>query len=977
MRSVLRVGVLGPLRVERDGHEVALQPGMGAVLAMLVLADGHPVNPRTLAEWLWDENPPASSANIIQSYVSRLRGILGPVPGEAGVERIRKDAAGYRLHALPDELDLLSFRSLVAAARRSRNAAELRSTGDAAQDFALDLYEQALGLSLGEPLAGLEALSRYPPAVAMADERVSVLLEFADTAADAGHSSRALSLLREQAALRPLDEAVHARLMMALAATGRQGEALNVYEALRRRLDGEFGALPCLALRDAHAMVLRQQVPSQRAPGRTASTNWTAAFQLPPASADFTGRAAECAITETAIIPHCGTPGVPVAVVCGLPGVGKTSLALHVAHRSRDVFPDGQLWVPLNGASSSPRRPGDALNDLLRTLGVPGAAIPEDYAERGALYRSRLAGRRVLVVLDDAASADQVRPLMPGTPGCALLATSRPWLEGLDGARFVPLGPMTDQEATDLLARIIGDARVAEEPGAAAELAHACGTLPLALRVVGTRLAARPCWALSEMVRRLADSSHRMREFEASDLSLRSSIAASYDSLPELHRRAFCLLSLLDQADFAEWLTGVLLGDPDAADITDDLAARSLLTPVHAAGTGEPRYRVHDLLHAYAAERLTCEPAAGTLAARKRMIEGFLQLAMTADARLPREPYFPSPGAGALPAIIPDAEAGRLTADPIAWFVAERHNLLWVVQLAVDTGHRGLAAQLASYHSAFHYLDDEIDTAERLWRIIASGFAGVAAGALARLRVGALMVRRGRAADAKQIFDECLHTIERDDDPESLAFALYWRAVCGWCLGDLTQARADAEYGFHLAVRAESPHAQFLNLRSLGVTLARLGDADRAIACVEQAVALAGKLGVPSYENAALDALAHVYVLTGRLEQAVNVCARRIELSRMLGSARGEALSLATLGDIHYRLGDYERALGPLLRALPLFQDQHARRFEALCLLKLGQTYEALGSPDATGFLAESQLIFRELGIPAQPQSWHGAAERR
>jgi hypothetical protein len=284
----------------------------------------------------------------------------------------------------------------------------------------------------GEPLADVDALREHPAVIALAEERVQVVLEYSDAALAAGWPDRVLPHLRALAAHYPLDEASHAKLLIALAGTGRQAEAVSVHEELRQRLDEELGVLPGPVLREAYARVLRQDIPA-RAKGGGPSDAWTALFQLPAAPADFVGRAADTEQLVAGVCPGDDHPGVPLVAISGQPGIGKTSLALYAAHKVRARFPDGQLWVHLAGASARPRDPGDVLGEFLRALGVPGHAIPEQCSERAACYRSRLAGRRLLVVADDAATAAQIRPLIPGTAGCAMVVTSRTRLEDFDG----------------------------------------------------------------------------------------------------------------------------------------------------------------------------------------------------------------------------------------------------------------------------------------------------------------------------------------------------------------------------------------------------------------------------------------------------------------------------------------------------------------------------------------------------------------
>jgi DNA-binding SARP family transcriptional activator/DNA-binding XRE family transcriptional regulator len=601
----LRVDVLGPLVVSGERAAVFdLTSAPAALLGLLALHPNENVPRHSIVDALWGERPPRSAVGIVHTYVSRLRSLFGSAQDFDG-EFLVRDRIGYRLILADGQLDLLLFRRLVASARTARAAGNIEQVCD-------DL-EQALGLWRGEPLADVGVLQDHPALVGLAEARTAATLEYADAASSAGWHDRALPYLRVLARRDPLDEAVHARLVIALAGAGRQAEALRTYRELQWRLDDELGMLPGTVLRAAHAKVLHQEIPVDAGSAGLQRTTqpWVPVFHLPAAPADFTCRRAECERVITAVSPAGDQPGVPLVTISGLPGVGKTSLALYAAHKVRAAFPDGQLWVQLSGASACPREVGDVLAVLLRALGVYKSAIPHDYSERAVCYRSRLADRRVLVVADDAATAEQVRPLIPGTAGCALLVTSRARLEGVDAAHLMPLDVMTPDDAISLLARIIGSHRVAAEPRAASELVQACGMLPLALRIAATKLAGRPSWPLAAMVRRITGHNGRLRELETGDLSVRASIASSYKSLPDHSRRAFSLLARLGPGDFAEWVIGALLGEPDAADVIDELVGRSLLTPLGIDSTGEPRYRLHDLLREYAAERLEDQPDGG------------------------------------------------------------------------------------------------------------------------------------------------------------------------------------------------------------------------------------------------------------------------------------------------------------------------------------------------------------------------------
>jgi DNA-binding SARP family transcriptional activator/tetratricopeptide (TPR) repeat protein len=975
VRGGLRIEVLGPLMVSGSGGSPPLSGGQAAVLGLLALAGGSPVQVDWLIDALWGEDPPASAIGIIYTHISRLRNVLEELVGAGGKSLLTRDRAGYRLAAGTDQLDLQAFRGLIAAAQLTRNGGDARE--------ACESYDRALGLVRGDPLCDVQVLRDHPAVTALRQECVVAALDFADLACANGWHAKALPHLQAVAARDRLNEAAQARLMAALAGCGRQAEAIRLYEDMRHLLDAELGVEPSEVLRDVHARILRQDFPSpgERRFGPGVAGAWQPVFQLPPALGDFTGRAAETARLTEELLPAADRTGVPLAVISGIPGIGKTSLALHVAHSMRAQFPDGQLWAHLAGTSARPRDAGEVLGEFLRALGLPGSAIPPGLAERAGCYRSRLAGRRVLVIADDAAAAEQVRPLMPGTPGSALLVTSRFRLGNLDGALHLPLDVMPAADAMSMLARIVGAGRVATEHDAAVSLVQACGALPLAVRIAGAKLAIRPSWCISGMARRLTETRGRLGELQAGDLSVPASIAASYRLLPERHRRAFRLLALLGATDFAAWVVGALLGETEAADVVDQLEARSILTALGPDATGEPRYRLHDLIRDFAAERLDAESGEEAALALERLLDAWLQFAAAGDAKLPPEPYFPPQPSRPVRQVVPPDVASRLTSDAIVWFTAERINLLTAVERACATGEISLARYLARHQCAFQHLQHRQDDAEQNWRIIASyaerSDDQAEAAAYARLRVAAAMQMRGLSAQAIAVLDGSLNSAAEPADTVTEALSWYMRGLCRVELSEFATARNHAERGIAVARLAGSKQAEFVNLQLLAIALAWTGDADAAIAAGKHAIAIARALQALECELAALHTLAHIYWLAGRSEQATWACLQAIQLSRRLGDACGEAMALGYLGDAYRELGWYEESAGCLLRALPVFANTSKRRFQALCLLKLGYSYAAMGCiPEAIAHIEDSIIMFRQLRIPAKIDEAQAALDR-
>lgn len=581
-------GLLGPLLVH-DDDEVRVVPAsrQRVLLAALLLNANAVVRPDQLCELVWDGNPPPGARGTLQSYVMRLRRVLGP----AVAARLHTHLGGYAIEVRDGELDVQRFQATHVS---GSSAVKAEQWGSAAAQL-----QTGLALWRGEALADIPSdLLRHSYVPQLDEMRMQALEMRIDADLRRGLHRELVAELRHLVAEFPFRERLWESLMVALHRSGQQAAALAAYRDARRLMIEELGVEPGAGMQQIHQNVLnagRGVLPQQ----------WTERPAMLPADiADFTGRAAHVTVLD-GLLRREPRSTVGVVGISGMPGVGKTALAVHVAHRLRWAFPDGQLYVNLRGMNPSPAAPGDVLARLLRALGVAGIAIPGPVDQRAEMYRQRLAGRRVLVVLDDAADEAQVAPLLPGHPGCGVIVTSRFPLTGLAGAHHMMLDVLAEEEAVRMLARIGGSKRVAAEPGAAVELSRLCGRLPLALRIAGAKLAARPHWSLADMATRLADEQRRLDELAFGALDLRAALATSYRRLTERQRRLLERLALLDEASFTPRTCAVLLDDPHAGieDLLEELAHARLLEAGNRGPDGRVRYHFREFVRLYVRER--------------------------------------------------------------------------------------------------------------------------------------------------------------------------------------------------------------------------------------------------------------------------------------------------------------------------------------------------------------------------------------
>ncbi|MGW7362788.1 BTAD domain-containing putative transcriptional regulator [Streptomyces sp. NPDC054841] len=640
--------LLGPVELRARGQTIDLgPPKQRAVLAALAMDSGQPVAVSTLVDRVWNESPPAEARNALYAHITRIRRLLAKVTKADGAPvQLERHAGGYLLDLDPDGVDLLRFRQLTELALG-------KNLDDGAR---VALLREALELWRGRPLEGVDGSWAEWTRANFDLYRVEAVVAWARIELELGNHEAVIPRVHALIGEHPLAEPLAAGLMRALHAAGRDAEALEVFAAMRRRLVEELGAEPGAELRSIYQSVLRGEVdrtapampypasagrdrvvaartvpaqlreaalsvPQQRAPADPEPAR-RAPCTLPAGIPDFAGRADVVGELVQAC-QEVGSSGERTMVVLsGAAGAGKTAVAVHVAHQLRSAFPDGQLYLHLHGLSA-PRAPAEAVGQLLRALGVQHAAVPQDADERSALLRSLTVDRRYLFVLDDAADEAQVRPVLPGA-GSVVLVTSRRPLSGLEGAHRLELGSFSDAEALRLLGSVVGEERLMRDPAAAADIVRRSAGLPLAVRIVASRLKARPDRALAAAAAELADESRRLDLFATGDLDVRASIGLSYRALPPDHQRALRRVCLLDAPDVPAWVfaaaadlpglsadagggrrrsgTVTAAADPGAS-IVDDLLAVHLVESAGMDEAGQPRYRLHDLVRAYARER--------------------------------------------------------------------------------------------------------------------------------------------------------------------------------------------------------------------------------------------------------------------------------------------------------------------------------------------------------------------------------------
>jgi DNA-binding SARP family transcriptional activator/tetratricopeptide (TPR) repeat protein len=903
------------------------------VLATLVLHPGRVVSVEQFVEELWGGTAPATARNIVQGYVVGLRRSLQPGCGPgAAYQLLATRPPGYVLQVDPEQADVHRFEALVARARQA--------IADGADERGAGLLRQALELWRGPALAdvGSEQLRRIEGA-RLEEARLHALEDRIEADLRLGRHGELVGELAALVATHPLREGLVGQLMLALYRSGRQGEALEVYRETWRAMVEELGVEPGIALSQLQRELLATDpsVPLRVpvAPHGARGQARPAPGQVPPVVSDFSGREDTLRRARYLVEGAVGQAAPTVTVITGKAGVGKTTFAVRLADQLRSRFPDGQLFVNLRGVEDRPVDPADALAGFLGALGVDRSTVPRGLDDRGGLYRSVLADRRVLVMLDNAAGEAQVRPLLPSGAGCATLVTSRPRLAGLEGAHTLTLDVFRPAEALALLTTVTGPERVAAEPEAAREIVRLCGYLPLAVRIAAARLASRPRRRLQALAERLGDERRRLHELRAGDLEVRASIAPSYQGQDPVVRRAFRLLGLLDGPTFPGWMAAVLLDRvPDDEEPAEQLLDAGLLEVTVGDEAGQVRYRFHDLVRLFARELSEVE---------ERLEERRAALERAARAYLARAEL---------------ADRG--------WFAAERVNLVATTAQAHRAGLWELTWKLALAGSAFfeeHSHWDDWGHTHELALQAARRAGDRRAEAMVLRRLGDLHLDQSDWKEAQACFTACLPIFDELGDRHGEALAL-----CG--LGDThrEQGRLDearACFGACLPVLREAGdrRGQAEALRSLAIISRQQGCLADALTRLEECLRVSGGLGNPRWEAIARRSLGMVYRDLGRKDEARACFERSLAALRELDDRLWQAYTLNSLGQVLRELGTLEAAHAALADAVATFQELHDPCGEGWALQALGDVLrDQHRRGHAHAALDRSLTIFRQLG---------------
>ncbi|KQV23918.1 MULTISPECIES: AfsR/SARP family transcriptional regulator [unclassified Kitasatospora] len=948
----LRFQVLGPVQAWRGEQHLSLgSPQQQAVLVALLLSHGRPVTTQDLVDGLWGDRPPPQAVAALRTYVSRLRALIEPNREmRAPAELLVSVSDGYALRIPPESLDLSVFE------REFTHAATAKSDGDFRKTHRL--LASALALWSGRPLAGIPGPYAEAHRLRLAERQIAAGEERCSAALEIGLHSETVAELSSLAAEHPLRERLRELLMLALYRGGRQAEALGVYSDTRKLLIEELGVEPGAGLATMHSRILAADpslMPSPTAV-KVADPEELATFvppaQLPADVSDFSGRVE--LVSELRDVLRSGSgQAVVVTSLAGIGGVGKTTLAVHLAHSVRSEFPDGQLYVDLRGPSASPADPAVVLGDFLYALGAP--ETPDALEQRAALYRSLLADRRMLILLDNAKDARQLQPLIPGVSGSTVLITSRSRLAELPGAHLVDVEELTPEEALALFSAIVGEQRVAAEPAAALAVVKACGFLPLAVRIAAARLASRPRWSVSDLARRLADQRRRLHELQLGNLAVETTIGLGYGQLRPEEARAFRLLSLVDSPDLPlEAVAALLDADEDEAEALAEALVEANMLECFTPG----RYRYHDLLRLFAQrQNEKLKDTGEQQAALLRLLDCLLATMQNASRALEPDDVLPE-------TLHQPVSSGLHMVDNAAaqaWLRSELTLVLSTIEAAVEEPLE-LLRPAVDLLTVLNSLVEDPTHGQRIRIALhkaAQPHADNPTLARVRLALGFLQHVAGEYHEAELSFrqslelqgaDDCTHlrantanllavVLSLADRPaEALPFFEHARAISrslgapiseARLLGNIARAHLDlhqqddAARSARAAVAAARASGNIPcladTLYQLGVVLRSTGSPGEAAPHLREAHQLYQSEQRRIWEGYSLARLAPCLLADGQYAEAAEAADESLAIAQELDAAYCQGLANAALGEALLKLGQPARGLACLQEALAVF----------------------------------------------------------
>ncbi|GGU78309.1 AfsR/SARP family transcriptional regulator [Lentzea flava] len=952
----MRALVLGPIEVWVGDRQVGLGgPKPRTLLAALLLQPRQVVPVERLIDLIWDESPPQTAGALVHTYVSALRRAVG----KALVTR----APGYLLDV---DSDVEQFNKHLTTARQAERADDPAT--------AITHYQHGLALWRGPALHGVDAQFARGHALALEESRLSAEEGLGRCELAQNRVEDAIARLTALANAHPAREDTRELLMRAFHRAGRQADALNVYRDAREHLLDELGIEPGEKLRDLQKAILNGTL--EAAPRRTlvvatpppvVTAQQVVPHHLPPDISDFTGREEALkqvlSLTEDAVGQD--RTATPTVVVSGFGGAGKSALAVHAAHLLRKSYPDGQLFADLRGAGRD-LEPQEVLGRFLGLLGIPGQDQPTAPDERVELYRRTVSDRRLVIVLDNARSEAQVRPLLPGNANCFVIITSRSRLTGLEGAEPIELGFFDSAVSEEMLSRVVGAERIGSEPEAAQRIAELCGGVPLALRAAAAKLLARPHWPLNTLAKRLSDERRRLDELETGDLAIRSSLKLNYSELDARHRKAFHLLALLDLPDFGAWIAAPLLdiSPYDAEDVVEHLVDLRLVDVAGVDQIGRVRYRFHDLVQLFGAEQAAGEPAEEVTEAVTRTLATWLALVETGVKKLPRVTL------GLRPPLHTEIDVDPrlrddVEEDPTGWLHSETGAVVRAVERAHDLGVDELTTTvITSLLSSPFAARNEFGNWQRTHEVAlrsARERGNRRAEAVLLAGLGQLRYEQDDFAAALTSFRQAAEIAAEIDEPGTLAVAYVGMGTVHRDLAEFERARELLDQAIALGDKGVVAAASY----GVGAIHRDHGDLAEATRAFERCVELYREQDDQRGEGLALRGLSLCHRAAGTVGEAVALSREAERILREAGDELGATYAAQSLAKALLRAGELDGVDDLLTECLEVCTRQRDRFGIALMTRTLGEAALARGRDDDAAVLLDDALKqWTALGLP-------------